>query len=325
MTEHSHGRLQRRYERLLRWYPPSHRERHGDEMLGVLLAAARPGQRHPGRAESANLITGALRIRLRAALDGSADQSRDTLALASLLLPLVLWGNALARFALDVRYDWVTHSPAAPPSLAGELLLPALLLTIPAVLGWRRATAVVTVLLASAEVALLVATPFSPVASAVLLGPLLLSALAFEAVALAASAGPRRGRAQLTGRSYLLAAGAAMAAGAIVALGWWLISISEGISQLSRGLGPLGCELAMAALSAIIVAALLPSTPVRRRLAVILLLPAYYLVFIVAAPAFGPLILLVAYLPVIVLPAAGILALRRRHARRLSADGQGAR
>jgi hypothetical protein len=35
--------LERRYRRLLRCYPPTHREFHREEMLGVLLAAARPG------------------------------------------------------------------------------------------------------------------------------------------------------------------------------------------------------------------------------------------------------------------------------------------
>src|ERR1700723_2446624 len=43
--------LDRRYLRLLRYYPPTHRE----EMLGVLLAAARPGQRAPGPGQAVNL------------------------------------------------------------------------------------------------------------------------------------------------------------------------------------------------------------------------------------------------------------------------------
>jgi hypothetical protein len=37
------GGLEARYRRLLRWYPPSYRGRHEDEILGVLMAAARPG------------------------------------------------------------------------------------------------------------------------------------------------------------------------------------------------------------------------------------------------------------------------------------------
>jgi hypothetical protein len=39
--------LERRYRRLPRCYPPGHRQVHREEMLGVLLATARPGQRAP--------------------------------------------------------------------------------------------------------------------------------------------------------------------------------------------------------------------------------------------------------------------------------------
>jgi hypothetical protein len=42
--------LERRYRLLLRCYPPSHRAAHREEMLGVLLATARPGQRQVRRA-----------------------------------------------------------------------------------------------------------------------------------------------------------------------------------------------------------------------------------------------------------------------------------
>ena len=52
------GSLERGYLRLLRCYPAGHRDVHGEEMLGVLLAGARPGQRRPGLAESASLICG---------------------------------------------------------------------------------------------------------------------------------------------------------------------------------------------------------------------------------------------------------------------------
>ena len=47
--------LERRYRRLLRCYPPSHREFHREEMLGVLLDTARPGQRTPGLGQTVNL------------------------------------------------------------------------------------------------------------------------------------------------------------------------------------------------------------------------------------------------------------------------------
>ena len=47
--------LERRYLRLLRCYPPSHRAFHREEMLGVLLDTARPGQRTPGLGQTVNL------------------------------------------------------------------------------------------------------------------------------------------------------------------------------------------------------------------------------------------------------------------------------
>lgn len=56
--------LERRYRRLVACYPPAFRRENGDEILTVLLATAREGQRRPGIAESAALIKGALLIRL---------------------------------------------------------------------------------------------------------------------------------------------------------------------------------------------------------------------------------------------------------------------
>jgi hypothetical protein len=60
--------LEQRYRRLLAWYPRAFRAAHEEEMLVVLVAAARTGQRRPGAADSANLIANALlmRVRLRA-------------------------------------------------------------------------------------------------------------------------------------------------------------------------------------------------------------------------------------------------------------------
>ena len=53
--------LERRYRRLLAWYPAQHRRTYGEEMVGVLLAAAPDGSSRPGSADAANLIRGGLR------------------------------------------------------------------------------------------------------------------------------------------------------------------------------------------------------------------------------------------------------------------------
>ena len=60
--------LERRYRRLLVWYPAGHRAAYGEEMLGVLMAGSAPGQRRPGTRETLDLLAFALRARLRAAL-----------------------------------------------------------------------------------------------------------------------------------------------------------------------------------------------------------------------------------------------------------------
>jgi hypothetical protein len=57
--------LERRYRRLLAWYPRGFRHEHEDEILSVLLAGAEDGRRRPGLAESTDLIWSATWMRLR--------------------------------------------------------------------------------------------------------------------------------------------------------------------------------------------------------------------------------------------------------------------
>jgi len=83
--------LERRYLRLLRCYPPSHRAFHREEMLGVLLDTARPGQRTPGLGQTVNLAACGLAIRVRR-IPGwlAADAGQDALAVVSLTAPAVV-------------------------------------------------------------------------------------------------------------------------------------------------------------------------------------------------------------------------------------------
>jgi hypothetical protein len=57
--------LERGYRRVLACYPKAFRQENEQEILAVLLASAEEGQRRVGMAESAALIRGALRMRLR--------------------------------------------------------------------------------------------------------------------------------------------------------------------------------------------------------------------------------------------------------------------
>jgi hypothetical protein len=74
--------LEDRYRRLLAWYPRDHRAAHEDEMVGVLLASAAPGQTRPGLGDRADLLWGGLKLHTRRAFGRtSAPDWRDALAL----------------------------------------------------------------------------------------------------------------------------------------------------------------------------------------------------------------------------------------------------
>ncbi|MCD0452411.1 hypothetical protein LO762_24950 [Actinocorallia sp. API 0066] len=93
--------LERRYRALLRCYPAGYRREYGDEILGILLAQARPGQRRPGFREAADIAHGAVTVRLAAtgrALD--APRWRDAFAVVSLLGPVLMLALAV-RYAVD--------------------------------------------------------------------------------------------------------------------------------------------------------------------------------------------------------------------------------
>jgi hypothetical protein len=83
--------LERRYRRLLAWYPADYREANTEEMLGVALAAARPGQRRPGAAESASLIVSGVRTRFSGVLAGLREPSwQDAAAVLAIIGPILI-------------------------------------------------------------------------------------------------------------------------------------------------------------------------------------------------------------------------------------------
>ena len=58
--------LERRYRRLLAFYPAAFRREHEEEILSVLMDGAAKGQQRPGLTESVNLLTHAISMRLHA-------------------------------------------------------------------------------------------------------------------------------------------------------------------------------------------------------------------------------------------------------------------
>lgn len=79
------GRLERRYRRLLAFYPRGFREGHEEEILAVLLAGSAEGQRRPHPADVLDLLRRGISMRLRQRwLRQSAREAQR----AGLLIPL---------------------------------------------------------------------------------------------------------------------------------------------------------------------------------------------------------------------------------------------
>jgi hypothetical protein len=75
------GYLERRYRRLLAFYPRRYRRRHEEEILAVLLEGASAGQRRPRWAEAASLVRSGLAMRLRPGVPRSAPTMRRAVRL----------------------------------------------------------------------------------------------------------------------------------------------------------------------------------------------------------------------------------------------------
>ena len=197
--------LERRYRRLLIAFPPDHRRKYTEEMIGVLLASTPPERRRPRLADAIDLVTGGLRTRFRALGAGLADARwPDALAVCSVALPVTLLA------ALAVNYWW---NLATGYGLAGlsDFYLPSLALALPPLIAlrYRRAAAV----LALAAVAWSWFWLLRPLT--VWIDGLFASycvALVVQAIALAGSPGPRRAAAIMTWKTWLVlgAAGGAM-------------------------------------------------------------------------------------------------------------------
>ena len=96
--------LERRYRRLLTWFPTEHRRVYGEEMIGVLLASAPAGESPPGRAEILDLVGGGLRARLRRVRTGEGNPAwRDALAVFSVVAPVVLLGWLTASYLANIE------------------------------------------------------------------------------------------------------------------------------------------------------------------------------------------------------------------------------
>jgi hypothetical protein len=155
--------LERRYRRLLGCYPPSHREVHREEMLGVLLATARPGQRTPGLGQTVNLAACGLAIRVRR-IPGwlAADAGQDALAVISLIAPalvliLLVLERAANTAAASARVPVWTLLPVLPSSGESVVVLAWLAVVLLGLTGRQgKAAAIASISLTLALPVLLV-------------------------------------------------------------------------------------------------------------------------------------------------------------------------
>lgn len=272
------SRLERRYRRLLALCPRDHRERHGDEMLAVLLADA-GGRTRPSVRETADLLWAALRLHLRrvVAADGGIAY-RDVLAIVSLLGPVAILAGAstgLHELAWWIKADgfvggldaipWLTQFPDAPVWLVW------LAVAVLGVLRMRRAAAIGAWLGTAGFLWLVIFAPAQHWWLAWDAGWMLLGAV--TAAALTWSAGPARGRELVGWRGIVV-----LAASVVAAVVCGVFGYRETVGELLR--------LALPVLGAVLACA--PRSRSGRRAALVLALPAMPMVlWQVVLPATG--------------------------------------
>jgi hypothetical protein len=257
--------LSDRYRRLLRWYPRDHRSDHEEEMLGVLMAAARPEQDRPTLQETSDLVRGGLQVRAARAVAAAAGTGwRDALAVTGVLIPLVMSVNAV-RLGLAWRFFPPFDVPftRVHPDWSAWAIWP--LVAVLALFGARRIAAIAA-MAAIIWWAVIVGEEYlrndATAAVVAIWWPL----FGLVAVAgLAVRPGPRQGVNVLRQNKTLLAASGALLA---------TVAITELLPYSTFGLSTALLIRDWAPAAAVVAGVLALSSPVGRRLIVLLSTPA---------------------------------------------------
>ena len=112
MTD-SNERLERRYRRLLRLYPRSYREQHGEDMLGALMNDAGSGKSRPGFMETLDLLHSALTVHARYWWQMRTARERQSLAVRNprleigIRLAVVAWLTFITVMLCIAGYWWI--------------------------------------------------------------------------------------------------------------------------------------------------------------------------------------------------------------------------
>ncbi|GAA3339710.1 hypothetical protein GCM10020358_24440 [Amorphoplanes nipponensis] len=221
--------LEVHYRRLLAIYPAAHRRAYEEEMVGVLMAGAEPGQRRPALGEAADLLWGGLRARLgRGAQSLRTSAWRDAAAVAALFGAVLLAAAAGRRLIVGLTYFREYDDPMRFLGIDGGLLIDvaartvAWLAVVVAVLLAARRTAVALAGMAVlVEIAAIAVWQPSQEFRAVRMSWAL--ALALLTVALLVLSRPGRPARATLGRrgGTLITAGLALAAVSALLLPWW--------------------------------------------------------------------------------------------------------
>lgn len=312
--------LERSYRRLLAGFPADHRHEHEQEMLGLLLSMAEPGQRRPRLRDVLDLLYGAGLIRLRRARAAFSGNWRDALAVAG-VIAAVLQGAHAAIPAWDL-----VQNPGWGPGLgmvAWILLMAvsAMMAAVAAVCGRRSLAMVFAWSYAAAEIAWIgiwtagdIVGSFGGLSTGSILTyySLTLCSAVLTALAVTLPPGPRRGI-EILGRRRL------MWASLIVLATLPFVAASPGaelvpLEALLDGILPQMLPLTMALTVLAALAGRAARSPVGRRAVLLLAIPAAHHLTItdlaagLAFNASGPVAIAMILLPVI---AFGAFALRR--------------
>lgn len=296
--------LERRYRRLLAWYPRVYWRDHEEEMLAVLLSGAQAGQVRPRIGEAASMLWHATRTRLGQHQMYPHDRGSDAMAMFSVAAPIVMLGPTLLTLLnglFTIRLDIGPYLPvilAAPGQLA---------ITAAVLLRLRRTALLLAVLLVGWMLLGIFAHSAHFIAPQLGAEEFLLTYYLLEGAALALSPGPRRGLPLLRGRP------AAVITVATVFTAAWVLSHQLYQSRQSVE----GLLAAMAVLCVMAVAGALTSRTWRYVAILFLIMMYAYALYLgqrtghlQLPPSLGPAILL--YLPALLAACAAFATAKRR-------------
>ncbi|HEX4221826.1 MAG TPA: hypothetical protein VHZ97_05660 [Pseudonocardiaceae bacterium] len=289
---------------LLACYPADYRDRYGTEMLAVSRERAGAG-RWPGLVDVADLLFGAVKVRLRRG--GVAPAWRDALPIVGLLAPVVLiagLADDLHEVAWFVYYGGVSGLPWRDAAGSAPVWLAWALVAGCAALGWRRVAAVLA-WLSTAVMAIGLRTPAFPLILPTTEAWLLLALL--SSVALAST----RGVAVIGRRRWLLVLGAVALVLFARVLGHQFVFVELIAWMLLAVAGWRACRPDTAAGARAMALLAVPATVAALGSVATNLGPLNYYLFQVPWPILDGTLLVLSLL----VPAVATLVLRRREAR----------